>query len=77
MDGRVSTFAFTVDGLSSQQVAAELGRRDIAVGWGDFYAVEIARRLGLGPDGVVRAGAVHYNTVEEIDRLLAALDALG
>ena len=76
MDGRVSTFGFTVDGRTSEQVAAELGRRDIAVGWGDFYAVEIARRLGLGPDGVVRAGIVHYNTREEVDRLVAGLESL-
>ncbi len=77
MDGRVSTFGFTVDGRSSEEVAAELGRQGIAVGWGDFYAVEIARRLGLGPDGVVRAGIVHYNTADEVDRLLEALAQLG
>jgi cysteine desulfurase family protein (TIGR01976 family) len=76
MDRRVSTFALTVDGLTSEEVAAELGRREIAVGWGDFYAVEIITRLGLA-DGVVRAGAVHYNTHEEVDRLLAALAALA
>jgi cysteine desulfurase family protein (TIGR01976 family) len=75
MDGRVSTFALTVDGRSSEDVAAELGRRDLAVGWGDFYAVEIVRRLGLDPDGVVRAGIVHYTTADEVDRLLAALTA--
>ncbi len=76
MDKRVSTFALTVDGRPAMEVAAELGRQDIAVGWGDFYAVEIIKRLGL-PDGVVRAGMVHYNTGEEVDRLLSALEALG
>jgi selenocysteine lyase/cysteine desulfurase len=75
MDGRVSTFAFTVDGHTTHEVAQALGRRDVAVGWGDFYAVEIAQRLGLA-DGVVRAGVVHYNTAGEVDRLLDALAAL-
>jgi selenocysteine lyase/cysteine desulfurase len=73
MDGRVSTFAFTVEGRSPAEVAASLGREGIAVGHGDFYAVEIMHRLGL-PNGVVRAGIVHYNTADEVDRLL---DALG
>jgi selenocysteine lyase/cysteine desulfurase len=72
MDGRVSTFALTVDDRSPADVAAELGREGIAVGHGDFYAVELSRKLGL-PDGVVRAGIVHYNTADEVDRLLAAL----
>jgi selenocysteine lyase/cysteine desulfurase len=75
MDGRVSTFAFTLAGRAPAEVAAELGRGGLAVGHGDFYAVELARRLGL-PDGVVRAGLVHYNTPAEVDRLLAALAEL-
>jgi cysteine desulfurase family protein (TIGR01976 family) len=72
MDGRVSTFALTVEGSGPTEVAAALGRRGIAVGHGNFYAVEIVERLGL-PDGVVRAGIVHYNTADEVDRLLEAL----
>jgi cysteine desulfurase family protein (TIGR01976 family) len=72
MDDRVSTFALTVEGRSPAQVAASLGREGIAVGHGDFYAVEVVERLGL-PDGVVRAGIVHYNTADEVDRLLEAL----
>jgi selenocysteine lyase/cysteine desulfurase len=42
---------------------------------GDYYAVEVMRRLGL-EHGAVRVGFVHYNTVEEVDRLLAELRAL-
>jgi cysteine desulfurase family protein (TIGR01976 family) len=72
MDGRVSTFALTVDDRSPADVAAALGRAGIAVGHGDFYAIELSRKLGL-PDGVLRAGIVHYNTADEVDRLLAAL----
>jgi cysteine desulfurase family protein (TIGR01976 family) len=76
MAGRVPTFAFTVDGIAPREVAEQLGARDIAVWDGDYYAVEVMARLGLQPDGAVRAGLVHYNTPEEVDRLLAALDEL-
>lgn len=75
MDGRVPTFAFTVDGLSPERAAVRLAGRQIAVWHGDYYAVEVMKRLGL-PDGAVRVGIVHYNTAEEVDRLLAALAEL-
>jgi selenocysteine lyase/cysteine desulfurase len=42
---------------------------------GDYYAVEVMKRLGLD-EGAVRAGVLHYNTAEEVDRLLAELSAL-
>jgi cysteine desulfurase family protein (TIGR01976 family) len=76
MDGRVATFAFTVDGLSPRAVAERLAEREIAVWDGDYYAVELMRRLGLADEGAVRAGFVHYNTGAEVDRLLAALAEL-
>jgi len=76
MDGRVPTFAFRVDGLSPRAVAERLGARDIAVWEGDYYAVEVMQALGLAPEGAVRAGFVHYNTADEIDRLLTALEEL-
>jgi cysteine desulfurase family protein (TIGR01976 family) len=72
MDGRVPTFAFTVDGESPRATAQRLADRDIAVWDGNYYAVEIMERLGLH-DGAVRAGFVHYNTAAEVDRLLEAL----
>jgi cysteine desulfurase family protein (TIGR01976 family) len=73
MDGRVATFAFNHPELSAREVATRLGERKIAVWWGDYYAVEVMKRLGLGEDGAVRAGFVHYNTIEEVDRLLEGL----
>jgi len=76
MDGRVPTFAFSVDGVSSREVAERLAERHIAVWDGDYYAVEAMTRLGLQPEGAVRAGFVHYNTEAEVDRLLDALDEL-
>jgi selenocysteine lyase/cysteine desulfurase len=76
MAGRVPTFAFNVPGRSSEDTARELAAREIAVWHGDYYAVEIMKQLGLIGTGAVRAGFVHYNTAEEVDRLLAALDEL-
>ena len=51
-------------------------RRGFAVWHGNYYAVEIMQRLGL-PDGAVRVGIVHYNTEDEVDRLLDALATLA
>jgi len=76
MDGRVPTFAFTVQGLSPRTVAERLAEREIAVWDGNYYAVEVMERLGLAAEGAVRAGFVHYNTAPEVDRLLAALAEL-
>jgi cysteine desulfurase family protein (TIGR01976 family) len=76
MDGRVPTFAFTVAGIAPAAVAERLAARDIAVWDGNYYAVEIMERLGLGEAGAVRAGFVHYNTTAEVDRLLAALEEM-
>ena len=76
MDGRAPTFAFTVDGVKPRRVAERLAERDIAVWDGDYYAIEVMKRLGLEPDGAVRAGFVHYNTPAEVDRLLTALAEL-
>ena len=75
MEGRAPTFAVTVPGLTPEHAATRLAERDLAVWWGDYYAVEVMQRLGL-PDGAVRLGIIHYNTAEEVDRLLAALHDL-
>ncbi len=72
MDGRVPTFAITHASLSPQEAATRLGERGFAVWYGNYYAVEIMKRLGL-PEGAVRIGIVHYNTVKEVERLLDAL----
>jgi selenocysteine lyase/cysteine desulfurase len=76
MERRVATFAFNLEGRSAREVAERLGEQRIAVWHGDYYAVEVMRRLGLEDGGAVRAGIVHYNTAEEVDRLLAALERL-
>jgi selenocysteine lyase/cysteine desulfurase len=75
MDGRVSTFAFNVEGRSPRAVAEHLSERGYAVWDGNYYAVEVMKRLGLD-EGAVRVGFVHYNTEAEVDGLLRELAAL-
>src|SRR5262249_55424288 len=71
LDRRVPTVAFTVAGRRPEQVSAALAERDIFVWDGNYYALELMQRLGLeDAGGAVRVGAVHYTTVEEIDRFL-------
>jgi len=72
MEGRVPTFAVTHAALTPEGAATRLGQRGFAVWHGNYYAVEIMKRLGL-PDGAVRVGIVHYNTAAEVDGLLEAL----
>ena len=77
MVGRVPTFCFSVPGHTARSVAEHLATRDVAVWWGNYYALETMRRLGLDEvDGAVRAGIVHYNTAEEVDRLLGGVTEL-
>jgi cysteine desulfurase family protein (TIGR01976 family) len=75
MAGRVPTFAVTHAALTPDTVASRLAERKIAVWAGDYYAAEVMQRLGLR-DGAVRIGIVHYNTANEVDRVLEALRAL-
>ena len=75
MEGRVPTFAITLEGRSPTEVAAHLGERGIFVWDGNYYALVVMKRLGLD-DGAVRVGIVHYHTPEEVDRLLLELRKL-
>ena len=74
MEDRVPTFAITIDGHTPEAAAVRLGERGFAVWHGDYYALETMQRLGL-EDGAVRIGIVHYNTADEVDRLLEELSA--
>jgi cysteine desulfurase family protein (TIGR01976 family) len=76
MDDRVPTFAITHESVTPREAATRLGEQGFAVWHGNYYAVEIMKRLGLD-DGAVRIGIVHYNTADEVDRLLGALDELA
>jgi cysteine desulfurase family protein (TIGR01976 family) len=72
MAGRVPTFCVTLQGQAPNVSAARLADLGFATWSGNYYAVEVMKRLGL-PDGGLRIGFVHYNTADEVDRLLAAL----
>jgi cysteine desulfurase family protein (TIGR01976 family) len=76
MEGRTPTFALTHPARSPEELADELARREIAAWPGNYYALEIMERLGL-TDGCLRIGIVHYNTAEEVGRLLEALADLA
>jgi selenocysteine lyase/cysteine desulfurase len=77
-DGRTPTFAVSVDDVHPGVVAEALGDLGIFVWSGDYYAVEVMDRLGVADaGGLVRIGFVHYNTIEEVDRALAALGAVA
>jgi cysteine desulfurase family protein (TIGR01976 family) len=73
---RTPTIAFTINHVPSIEVAKNLAERGIFLSHGDFYAMTIVERLGLAPDGLVRAGCACYTTAEEVDRLLAAVREL-
>jgi selenocysteine lyase/cysteine desulfurase len=72
---RVPTVSFTVDGREPEAIVRAVDPHRIGIRHGDFYARRLCEVLGLAPHGVVRVSAVHYNTLEEIDRLLLVLDA--
>lgn len=72
----VPTVLFTVEGMKSGDVAAALGGHDVACMSGTFYSVEAEDWAGLGSDGAVRAGIAPYTSVDDIDKLLAALAAI-
>jgi cysteine desulfurase family protein (TIGR01976 family) len=78
MEGRVPTFGFTLSGHHPDAVAEHLARAGIFAWSGSFYALEPVDRLGLTDSGgLVRVGLCHYNTPDEVDRLLASLSDLA
>lgn len=73
--GRTATFALDIEGADAHDVAAFLGARGVFVWSGSYYAVETMARLGVGPSGLVRVGFVHYNSEEEVERVLDDIDS--
>jgi selenocysteine lyase/cysteine desulfurase len=72
---RISTISFVPLSRRPRDVVAKIDERGIGIRWGHMYAYRLCRALGIDTDeGVVRVSMVHYNTQDEIERLIAALD---
>jgi cysteine desulfurase family protein (TIGR01976 family) len=78
VDERVPTFSFTLEGRHPRQVAERLAQENIYVWDGNYYALAVTERLGVeAGGGMVRVGAAHYNTLDEIARLGEALKKIA
>jgi cysteine desulfurase family protein (TIGR01976 family) len=75
---RVPTVSFTLEGWHPRKVAEQLAEERIYVWDGNYYALAVAERLGVQErGGMVRVGLAHYNTQEEVERLIDVLKKLG
>jgi cysteine desulfurase family protein (TIGR01976 family) len=73
---RVPTVSITAADQTPAEIAERLAAREIYAWNGNLYALGLSERLGLEEGGgFLRLGLVHYNTADEVDQLLAALDA--
>jgi selenocysteine lyase/cysteine desulfurase len=76
LEGRLPTFLINVDGVPAIDVATALGERGIGVWAHDsWYSMNLYKHLGYDHESV-RIGFIHYNSVDEVDRLLSELAAL-
>lgn len=72
---RVGTISFIHESKSSAEITAEVDRSGIGIRHGHMYAYHLCEAAGLDPDdGVVRVSLVHYNSPDEIERLIAVFD---
>jgi selenocysteine lyase/cysteine desulfurase len=78
LEERVQPMLFTWGTRNSCEIAAALAQQGIFVWDGNYYVLVVTERLGLeGKGGMVRIGAVHYDTTEELSRLGAALRSMA
>lgn len=75
---RVPTFSLQLEGVKSAEAARKAAEQGVAVGFGHFYAKRLLESIGIEDtlDGVLRCSMAHYNTLDEVDRLTAALDSI-
>ena len=74
---RVPTVACTIEGYSPRELAEYLAAQGIFAWDGNYYALGVMERLGLEEHGgALRLGMAHYNTLDEIDRVLGVLEGL-
>jgi cysteine desulfurase family protein (TIGR01976 family) len=78
LDERTPTAAIRMEGHTPRELAVKLGERGIFTWDGNYYAVNLTERLGVeNSGGMLRIGLAHYNTAEEVDRLLEQLKQLA
>jgi cysteine desulfurase family protein (TIGR01976 family) len=78
LDQRCPTFAIRIEGHTPLELASKLGERGIFTWDGNYYALNLTERLGVEQDGgFLRIGFVHYNTEEEVERVLRQLPEIG
>lgn len=71
----VPTWSFVSSRVAVQEIVRHVNGGDTGIRHGHMYAYRLCEALGIAPDpGVARVSAVHYNTVEEVDRLIVLLD---
>ena len=74
---RIPTISFVFDGRDSAEICKAMDAHRIAIRFGDFHSRRLAEYLELTENnGMVRVSMVHYNTIEEIDRMTTALDTI-
>jgi cysteine desulfurase family protein (TIGR01976 family) len=75
---RTPTVAVRIEGYAPRELATYLGGRGIFTWDGNYYAINLAERLGVQQSGgMLRIGLAHYNTAEEVERVLAELRSLA
>ncbi|MBK8780688.1 MAG: cysteine desulfurase-like protein [Anaerolineales bacterium] len=78
LDERIATFSFRIGDMNPRVVAEKLAAENIYVWDGNYYAINVTERLGLeDKGGMVRVGAVHYNTLDEVAKLGEALKKIA
>jgi selenocysteine lyase/cysteine desulfurase len=78
LDERVPTVSFTWEGKHPREIAETLGKDGFYVWDGNYYALAVTERLGVEADGgLVRVGAAHYNTLDEVERFGEALKKIS
>ncbi len=76
-DRRTPTVAVRLEGYTPRELAEHLGKRGIFTWDGNYYAIDLADRLGVQQSGgMLRIGLAHYNTADEVDRLLSELRSM-
>ena len=72
---RAPTFSFTIEGIPSEKVSESLIKQKIALRNDNFYAWRCLKALGIDTkDGVVRVSMVHYNSLDDVDKLINAFE---